>query len=168
MTVYIDGKFAGTNKGINKVVSISLHPGTRVLSVKCLNLHGEAGILGSLDNDLVTDSRWRCTGRRRRHRLRKYWTNVFFDDSHWPQAVEYFPNCGWTIWGKMPNISSKASWIWTADKGKHEEVYCRRRVTNVSVKQGHAQKGWLKTVYKSLRKRLLANEKYIVICKSKV
>lgn len=110
----------------------------------CLNLHGEAGILGSLSNALVTDSRWKCTGRGKRYRIKgKYWTKALFDDSDWPQAVEYFPNRGWTYWGNMSAISDKAFWIWSADKGKHAEVYCRRRVSDFSVR--HRKRGLLKT-----------------------
>ena len=142
MTVYTDGKYAGTNGGRNKPVAFRLSPGTHVLAVRCLNLRGEAGILGSLSNALVTDSRWKCTGRGNRYRIKgKYWTKALFDDSDWPQAVEYFPNRGWTYWGKMSDISDKAFWIWTVDKGKHEEVYCRRRVSDVSVR--HRKRGLL-------------------------
>ena len=142
MTVYIDGKYAGTNRGKIKPMRFTLHPGTRVLAVKCVNYVGEAGILGSLDNAIVTDSRWKCTGRTRRNRLKRHWMGVLYDDSLWAQAVEYFPNRGWTIWGNIGEISEEASWIWTADKGKHEETYCRRRVSDVSVKREHAHKGW--------------------------
>ena len=143
MTVYIDGKYGGTNGGITKPVSFTLRRGTYVLAIRCKNLHGEAGIVGSLDNALLTDSRWKCIGRGRRDRLRgKFWTRALFDDSDWPQAVEYFPNREWTYWGKMSDISDKAFWIWTADKGKHEEVYCRRRVSDVSVR--HTKRGLLK------------------------
>lgn len=157
MTVYIDGKYAGTNGGTNKAAFFTLRPGTHVLAVKCLNTHGEAGILGSLDNALVTDSRWKCLGRGRKQRLgKKHWTGSLFDDTDWPQAVEYFPNRGWTVWGKMADISDKASWIWTADKGKHEEVYCRRRVSDVtSVKQGQTQKGLL-NIYVTTRALIIA------------
>lgn len=70
MTVYTDGRYAGTNSGINQPVSFTLRPGTNVLAVRCLNLHGEAGILGSLSNALVTDSRWKCTGRGKRYRIK--------------------------------------------------------------------------------------------------
>ena len=144
MTVYIDGKFAGHNNGIiKKAILLTLPPGLRVLAVICLNLDGEAGILGSLDNALVTDTRWKCVGLGRRHRLKNRWRKVFFDDSDWPQAVEYFPNRGWTYWGKMADISDKAFWIWTADKGKHDKVYCRRRVSDASVKHEQTQKGLL-------------------------
>ena len=143
MTVYTDGRYAGTNGGINQPVSFTLRPGTNVLAVRCLNLHGEAGILGSLSNALVTDSRWKCTGRGKRYRIRgKYWTKALFDDRDWPQAVEYFPNREWTFWGNMSAISDKAFWIWSADKGKHEEVYCRRRVSDFSVR--HRKRGLLK------------------------
>ena len=71
MTVYTDGRYAGTNSGKNQPVSFTLRPGTNVLAVRCLNLHGEAGILGSLSNALVTDSRWKCTGRGKRYETQK-------------------------------------------------------------------------------------------------
>lgn len=143
MVVYIDGRFAGVGNMTKKASFFKLYPGARVLAVRCLNLHGEAGILGSLDNGLVTDSHWKCIGRNRQHRLGKGWTRVLFDDSHWPQAVAYYPNREWTVWGKITDISDEASWIWTADRGKHDEAYCRRRLSDVSVKHEHAQKGFL-------------------------
>ena len=150
MHVYIDGKLAGSNRGEFKAMQFTLHPGTHVLAVKCINREGEAGIMGSLDNALVTDSRWKCLGRERRHHLKGDWAKDFYDDSDWPHAVEYFPNRGWSIWGKIDDISDEASWIWTADKGKHEEAYCRRRVSDMSVKYTHAYKGWFRKVYSLL------------------
>ena len=152
MEVYIDGKWEVTSNKIREASFFTLHPGARVLAVRCLNRHGEAGILGSLDNGLVTDSRWKCIGRNKHNRSRKGWTRVLFDDSNWPQAVAYFPNRKWTWWGKISNISDEATWIWTADRGKHQEAYCRRRLSDVSVKLEHTQKGLSKSIFTSVLK----------------
>ena len=112
-----------------------------MIAVKCVHHRGEAGILGSFDNGLVTDTRWKCIGLEERHRWRKALIKANYDDNSWPQAVAYYPNREWTVLGGFSEISGNAYWIWSADKRTNGEVYCRRRVSDVSAVVQHSPKG---------------------------
>src|SRR6218665_213066 len=82
-----------------------------------------AGVLASVnDTYLVTNNLWKCS---------PYgypdWTDLGYDDSSWPSAVEYGSNgnhmtCTEQI--HFTDISSTAQWIWTNDLTAFA-VYCR-------------------------------------------
>ena len=64
---------------------------------------------------VVSDETWRCSYSEEGH-----WSDVTFDDSHWPQAHV-------TDATSMDGASARAKWIWSENTDA-QTVYCRKRL----------------------------------------
>jgi len=125
----VDGKLLGegdtdvANKGFHQY---ELAPGSHVIALKCKGNPPtwEGGILGSLENGLVTDTSWKCTPF-----ATLGWNMRTYRDDDWPMTTSYGPNSASTFpWGEITSIDSSAKWIWTKDNKNDTEVYCRRNL----------------------------------------
>ena len=127
----MDGELLGegatdvANKGFHQY---ELMAGSHVIALKCKGNPPtwEGGILGSLENGLVTDNSWKC--------IRSFtpgWNMRTYQDEDWPMATSYGPNNPSTFpWGEIQIIDSSAQWIWTKDNENDTEVYCRHNIIN--------------------------------------
>ena len=129
LTLYVDGVLVGEgatdliNKGFHKY---ELTPGSHVIALKCTGKPQpwEGGILGSLENGLVTDISWKCVAS-----ATQGWNMRTYLDDDWPTATSIAPNTASTLpWGKIESIDDSAEWIWTNDNVNDTEVYCRRNL----------------------------------------
>ena len=128
------GKLVVSNNAVKTSSNYILDPGTQILAVRCRNHLSKPWIMGSVSNGLVTDKRWKCLGLPREEMMTSdIWASPDFDDSHWPHAVANFSNRETSPWGKVPGIRDEAFWISTADGDMR--LFCRRRLSEVSVKQ---------------------------------
>ena len=125
----MDGKLLGegdtdvANKGFHQY---ELAPGSHVIALRCKGNppSWEGGILGSLENGLVTDTSWKCTPF-----ATLGWNMRTYRDDDWPMTTSYGPNSASTFpWGEITSIDSSAKWIWTKDNKNDTEVYCRRNL----------------------------------------
>ena len=86
-----------------------------------------AGMLASIGDDyFVTDRSWKCSAT-----YYDNWMLPGYNDSSWPDAVIVLPNAPSNPHhGRRPEISSGASWIWTANfrTSIDTPVYCRGRL----------------------------------------
>jgi len=95
--------------------------------------------MGSGSNGLVTDTRWKCFSASEQEILNGLsWATSLFDDTHWAQAVANFSNREESPLGKVPGISDEAFWISAADQD-HSRLYCRRRLSEVSIKRANSK-----------------------------
>src|SRR6218665_2639021 len=128
MELFIDGQQQWlTNAGIwNLPDYIQLQPTNRLIAVEAANLGDPlcGGVLASVyDGSLLTDNEWKCSPFAQQN-----WEILGFDDSSWPNAVEYgsngnHSNCDQQL--LVGNISSSSKWIWTAGLEVDFVAYCR-------------------------------------------
>ena len=135
------------NQSTNVATNVTLGPGTAVVALRCRNYHSKPWIIGSVNNGLVTDTRWKCFSLPK-HLINKgrKWAKADEDDSQWAGAVANYSNLE-----KIPNIRDEALWISTAVQG-HSRLFCRRRLSDFSPKRE-----------KSLLKGVLLKDKISVI-----
>lgn len=129
LSLYVDGTLLGegvTDAGYKGFHQYELRPGSHVVALKCKGNppSWEGGILGSLENGVVTDTSWKCTTS-----AETGWNMRTYQDDNWPMATSYGPNSASTFpWGNIQDIDSSALWIWTQDNKNDVEVYCRRYI----------------------------------------
>ena len=109
----------------------TIDSGIQVLAVSCHNNKTKPWIIGSVSNGMVTDDRWKCFSQEKEGLDNMNWETSLFDDAHWAQAVANYSNTD-SPWGKVPDISNNAFWIFTADKDD-SKLFCRRRLSEVSL-----------------------------------
>ena len=125
--LYIDGQQQSLTNGDiwNLSDYIHLQPNNRLIAVEASNLGDPLcrGILASVyDGSLLTNSKWKCT-----LNIEANWTALGFNDSSWPNAVEYGRNGNHRYCNQdqtIGNISSNSKWIWTSNAG-YVVVFCR-------------------------------------------
>lgn len=83
-----------------------------VFAIEGFDTGGMASVLAEINHcgqTFVTGSNWKCSPV-------EYdgWDLPGFDDSEWPAAADGGAN-GVSPWGKRPQISGRARWIWTTD-----------------------------------------------------
>eukprot|EP01006_Ploeotia_vitrea_P036981 TRINITY_DN66079_c7_g6_i1.p1 TRINITY_DN66079_c7_g6~~TRINITY_DN66079_c7_g6_i1.p1 ORF type:complete len:1628 (+),score=368.58 TRINITY_DN66079_c7_g6_i1:23-4906(+) len=72
-------------------------------------------------NFVTSPLAWKCSTT-----FQTGWNTVGFDDSQWSVAEPYGTNGqNPKPWGKIPQQSPNAQWIWTDDNNLHNNVYCR-------------------------------------------
>src|SRR5688572_17762677 len=94
------------------------------LTTKMVNFLTASGFLASSNGGRILTSRsWKC---RNFYEIigELDWTSVGYDDSSWPDAVEYDRN-GDNIHDNIIQINSSAFWIWSANKTTDFFVACR-------------------------------------------
>lgn len=100
------------------------------VAIKCHSDQIKGGLIASLSNGIVSDSKWKC-----QHVTEDGWFLEEFDDSMWPTAHEFTDDevtkydLANSITGV--NYSSHAKWIWREDSHitvPTNHVYCRRRI----------------------------------------
>ena len=129
LTVYVDGKLLGggtTNVEKKGFHQYQLTAGSHMIALKCRgnSQPWEGGILGSLENGVVTDTSWKCT-----NSLSQGWNMRSYEDEDWPIAKSYGPNSASTFpWGDIKSIDNRAVWIWTDDNDNDFVVSCRRSI----------------------------------------
>ena len=120
MEMFADGVSLGTDDDWTSSTEYVIPGNTRVISVAGVDMGHQFGILGSLSNEMVTNSSWKCDTVEH-----SGWNSPDFDDSSWPAAVEV-ANHSDHPWYNIAGIASTAKWIWTA--GEPDKVYCRLRL----------------------------------------
>ena len=122
-----------SNNPVNISSKYTLHPGTKVLAVRCRNYRSKPWLMGSVSNGLVTDTRWKCFSLQKEEVMTgRHWAKPGFDDNHWAQAFANISNREDSPWGKIPDISDEAFWISTANEDD-SRLFCRRRLSEVSL-----------------------------------
>jgi hypothetical protein len=132
MTVYVDGvqQHAGEMDNWRKESVLSVSPFFKTISIACVDMGGEEGLLASLHNAagvevLVTDSLWSCSGKEE-----KGWIEPNFKGTsgNWEPADVIGPH-GMSPWKKIGEISDDAMWIWTKTRSafwaKEQQIFCR-------------------------------------------
>ena len=123
-TIYADGKNLGEDNAHWYTASQFTFPqGTRVIGIHGIDVGGVAALMGSFSNGMLTDSKWKCSPT-----YFQEWSSESFNDSQWPAAVVYGTHftSPWTR--RIDHIASGAKWIWTADNGGDNNVYCRCKI----------------------------------------
>ena len=104
---------------------------TRLIAVRANNTGWDGGILGSIENGIVTDETWKCSDS-----LEINWNQISFDDSNWVSATVLGSHLD-TKWGhlisRIPSISEKAKWIWTSSTKDHSSVFCRKYIAGLLI-----------------------------------
>ena len=90
-----------------------------MVAIEGTNTGGEAGLIGSFNNGLVTDETWRCA-----NALVPGWNKPEFDDSSWPKAMP----TGRKLHIQGPPIAEQAKWIWTSNPAGDLKLYCRSKL----------------------------------------
>lgn len=134
--LFVDGvSIPDAENGVwNNVITVTIPGDAQVFAVKAENAETNDGIIASLDNGVITNSSWKCTGT-----PETGWNKVGFDDSQWPAAAVVASN-GEAPWGLLPGISSAAKRIWTVNhyntSGNNQDmtVYCRTTIFKGLVK----------------------------------
>jgi hypothetical protein len=107
----------------SKIDSVPIPADSRLIAVKCTDLGVIAGFLASVDNYLVTDTKWKCTVKAPAN-----WFLPGFIDELWPPAVISDTNTAPSSYhGPRAGISPNAKWIWTQNFGASADtpVFCR-------------------------------------------
>ena len=102
--------------------NVRLSTETCLLAMKAQDTGGVYGLIASTNTGVFTDSTWKCVGVEE-----SGWHTESFDDSHWPQADELFPN-GEGLWGTFDLIDARANWIWFEGGSENTVTYCRKRL----------------------------------------
>ena len=130
LSVYNRPRLHVLNNAANVSSNYTLHPGTEVLAVRCLNYKNQPWILGNISNGMVTDTRWKCFSLPRHEMMSDLkWAKSDFNDSHWAQAIAGFSNRGDGVWGRIPDVSDAALWISTSNKDD-QRLFCRRNLSD--------------------------------------
>ena len=104
---------------------IQLLPTNRLIVVDAVGDPPCSGILASVyDGSLLTNSEWKCSTSATGN-----WAGLGFDDSSWPNAVEYGSNGNHSNCDQQQqfigNVSSNSKWIWTSNLETNYVVHCR-------------------------------------------
>ena len=142
MKVYFDGELAHdgytSGTGWKDESDIAIPSGTQVIGIECKDNGGQYGILASTVTDsastdgIFTNSQWKCATEDIAG-----WSAPGFKDKKDPnQDFKAASKHAGINGNKHPfqkqnldkNIDSKAEWIWAADAGEDDTVFCKIRI----------------------------------------
>ena len=133
--VYVDGILVGGTKSLQKVWTGKISNDAHLIAVACENVGGPGGLLVSMEDFLVSNTKWKCS---RTAEKRRDWYKLDFNDSTWNSSYKIADNDG-SIWQVEPfwkqvDFPVSAQWIWADEQWERlpanslrETIYCRRK-----------------------------------------
>ena len=121
--VWINGKYISwprNNGKWNIAQNYTFEGHWKVMAVTILGIGLRWGFVASFSDGSVTSatSGWKCTGKLWWYQPQFPWSEVDFDDNHWPKADEFNDT-------KVDGIDRKAKWI--RDSFGSSILLCRRK-----------------------------------------
>ena len=133
--VYVDGVLVGSTEEQDEVWRGEVSSDAQLIAVLCANTGGAGGLLVSMGDFLVSNTKWKCSKNVEKD---GGWYRVNFNDSAWNSAYKIGDNDG-SLWKTLPawkqtSFPASAQWIWTDDQWEKlpaesatDFIYCRRR-----------------------------------------
>ena len=137
--VYVNGVLVGRTETRTEVWRGKVSNDTQLIAVRCENTGGPGGLLVSMGDFLVSNTKWKCS---KKVDMDRDWYKVNFNDSAWNNSYKIGNNDGslWTTvtsW-KQVRFPASAQWIWADEQWKElpvesetETIYCRRRTGKI-------------------------------------
>ena len=132
--VYLNGILVGNTRNMEDIWIERMSNDTHLIAVSCTNGYRSGGLLMSVENVLVSNTKWKCS---KNVENVADWYKAEFNDSAWGEAFKIADNDG-SIWQKEPSWKQvdfpiSAQWIWAdenwelPDGAAPETIYCRRK-----------------------------------------
>ena len=115
--MFADGVLLGSGDNWSTTTTVTVPANTSVVTLRCRQLGGKAGIIASGPGGLVTDASWRCG------------PVADAERETWAAAYEVGPH-GMEPWGARPGVRDEAFWIWdsaqTWDNNLKQNLACEK------------------------------------------
>lgn len=122
-TLYVDGQLVA-QLSFFQLTEEMLPAKCKCIAVYVTNMLLTIGIIAETSTKMVTDTTWKCTAMKPSWDLE--WTTPEYDDSAWPNAVQFSRNdIGRALVSFIPQISPNVYWITVADSTS-PVMYCRK------------------------------------------
>ena len=126
----------GATNDDEQVWSGKISSDAHLIAVSCENIGGPGGLLVSMEDLLVSNTKWKCS---RTAENPRDWYKVDFNDNTWISSHKIGDNDGslWQIFPswKQVDFSIAAQWIWVDERWREvpdgsstDMIYCRRKI----------------------------------------